>query len=106
MNYQETIELEKNIKIKNEAEKIYKDFMNNVTLSVSKFKDGKFKTWSDSHNATYIKIVDNTFVFVCDFLHENYSVKITPECLFGYVKNKYRGLEHLKAEINGYKEKR
>lgn len=101
MTYEETIELEENISIKNKANELYSKFMKNMKLDVSTFKNGRFKIWSDSHNAKYIKIVDDTFIYQCSFLHESYTVKVTPEDLFGYIKNDYRGVAHFETDIRG-----
>lgn len=99
LTYEQTIELEKNIKIKNQANQIYKDFLENVKLGVDDYKDGKFKVWSDSHNAEYIKIDNDEFIFECKFLHEYYSLRISPSSIFDAIKQDYRGLAHLKSFI-------
>lgn len=99
MDYKETVELEENVKIKNKADGIYRGFMNNVKLNVRDFSDGKFKVWSDSHNATYVSILNGVFTFQCRFLHESYNIDITPECIFSKIKSDYRGLGHLTCFI-------
>ena len=68
MTYEETIELEENVKLKSEAEEIYKKFLKNVTFSPDKYKgDGKFRHWADSHNSTYFVLDDDAFIYVCNF---------------------------------------
>ncbi len=99
MDYKETVELEKNIEIKNKADFLYKEFHSKVCLNVKDYKDGRFKFWSDCHNASYIKIIDNTFVVQYRFLHESYDVPIDKGSLFELIKNKYRGIEHLEAYL-------
>ena len=71
LTYEQTIELEKNVRFKNEAEGIYRDFLEHVTFPVKDFVNGKFKWWNDSHNETYFTVKDKGFTFVCNFLHEN-----------------------------------
>ena len=99
MDYKETKELEINVKIKNEADKIYRDFLSNIKLPVSGYHEGKFKIWNDSHNSIYVYIIQNYFVFECCFLHEHYVVEVTPEALFNKIKSDNRGIGHLKSRI-------
>ena len=101
MDYEETIELQKNIKIKDEAEKICQAFKNNIQLKAKDYLgEGKFKIWSDSHNAIYVVAGKDSFEFQCRFLHETYNVTVTPECVFKGIKDKYRGIDHLKTHAN------
>lgn len=99
MDYEETVELEKNVKIKDRADSIYKDFLEYVKLDVSSFKDGKFKYWSDDCNATYFKIDDHSFAFICEFLHEGYYLRVTRASIFDAIKENYRGLEHFERAL-------
>jgi hypothetical protein len=100
LNYEATIELEANIKIKNQAETIYQDFLNNVKLDVKKYKkNGAFEHWSDSHNATYFYIKDEKFYYECKFLHEHYVVEVTPSGIFDAIKKSYRGVSHLESAV-------
>ena len=100
MNYEETIELEENIKLKNKAEEIYKQFQKNIRLEVSSYKgDGRFLFWSDEHNQTYFKVEGDKIIFECRFLHEKYDVEVSLSGIFSALKNKYRGLDHLKATV-------
>lgn len=101
LSYDQVIEMEANIKLKNEAEDIYKNFLKNIKLGVSMYKgDGKFRFWSDEHNAMYFQIRDDKFYFICSFLHENYTVEVTPAGIFTALKNKYRGVEHLSTLVS------
>lgn len=106
MNYKETKQLEMMIKIKEKAEEIYNGFIKNTQLELSRYKDGKFILWSDSHNKTYIVINnDKSLTFVCDFLHENYRVDVNKESIFSGIKNNYRGICHLASQAKvGYNE--
>lgn len=98
LTYEKTIELEENIKIKNQADKIYADFLKNIKLEPKNYKgNGRFLYWSDQYNQTYISLVDDKFVLQCRFLHESYDVEITPSSIFNALKNKYRGADHLYA---------
>jgi len=100
MTYEETIELEENIKLKNEANEIYEMFLLNVILEPKKYKsNGRFVFWEDSHNTTFIALKNDKFVLECRFLHESYDVEITPASIFSGLKNKYRGIDHLKAYV-------
>ena len=99
MTYQESKELEKNVKASKEADSIYSDFMRNIKLEASKYdkKTDRFTVWSDSHNAKYIKIVNGRFHFICDFLHESYTCVISRDKIFDYLKSDYTGVLHLKT---------
>jgi hypothetical protein len=100
MTYEETIELEENIKLKNEANEIYEMFLQNIKLEPKKYKgEGRFVFSQDSHNTTYITLKNEKFVLECRFLHESYDVEITPASIFSGLKKKYRGVDHLKAYV-------
>lgn len=102
MDFNETEELEENIKIKNKAIKICEDFLKNVSLRLDKYKgDGKFEIWSDSHNAKYVIVYDIGLRYVCKFLHEKYSVILKPENIFTAIKNKDRVIDHLTVDSKG-----
>jgi hypothetical protein len=101
LTYEQTVELEANVAIKNKADKIYRDFLQNICLSPSKYKDGKFLFTADEHNATYFKITDKgDFQYQCRFLHESYDVTVTPSAIFSAIKNKNRGVEHLASAVS------
>ena len=73
MTYEETVELEKNVKVKDEADRIYKEFMAKANLKPASYSNGKFKVWSDCHNAEYIKINSaGNFVYIGDYLNNKY----------------------------------
>lgn len=100
MTYEETIELEKNVKIKNEADQLYALFKQNVTLNIKDYMgDGKFKIWSDSHNAKYLVLRGDYIEFLCEFLHENYRMTVSPSAIFNNIKAKNRVVEHFKSII-------
>lgn len=105
MTYEETVELEKHVKIKNEADEICRGFMRHVEFKASSYieKGNRFHIWGDSHNDTYVKISDGKFIYQCRFLHETYDVMVTPSAIFGYINDKYRGLDHLKSCIYKFK---
>lgn len=100
LSYEETIELEKNISVKNEAEKIYSDFLKNIKLSPANYKKGQFLFWSDQYNEIYFTLMDEEFVFQCRFLHESYDVKVTPSGIFDALKRNYKGVEHLRSVVS------
>lgn len=100
LSYDQTIELEKNMEFKKEADKIYQNFLDNVVLHPSKYtKDGKFIFWRDEHNATYFQLKDDGFVFICAFLHEDYQIKVHPSAIYEALKNKRRVVDHLKSAV-------
>jgi hypothetical protein len=102
MPYKETVELEQNIKIKNRANKIYSDFLQNIQLKPNEYQgSGKFKIWSDAHSAKYVIVHDSYFEYVCSFLLENYSIVVTPDKIFDAIKANYRGVEHLEVDSKG-----
>lgn len=103
LTYEETIELEANVKIKKEADQIYSDFLKYCMLSPGTFKDKKFKIWSDSHNATYLAVTESGFEYQCRFLHETYNLAVSPAAIFSAMKSKYRGVEHFVSWIEGLK---
>lgn len=100
MNYDETCELEANIKIRNKANELYELFFENVMLNPNTFKNGKFKIWSDSHNAKYVYIVDDHFVYECCFLHEHYVLDITLDNIFNAIKRTSRVVDHFSVDVN------
>ena len=98
MTYEETVELEKNVKIKDEAEKICRDFRDNVVLRVKDYEgEGRFKIWSDSHNAVYVQVAGKDLEFQGRFLHNTYDLIVNPASVFSAIKNDSRVIEHLKA---------
>lgn len=100
MTYEETIELEENVKLKNEADKIYQDFIKNVKLDAGSYKgNGKFRFTYDQYNATYFEFNNDSIKYICDFLHEHYTVIVSPQGIFNALKSKYRGVEHLKSAV-------
>ena len=103
MTYEETIELEKNIIIKNDADALYSKFKRFVKLDAGKFdfNNGRFTVDKDSNNATYLKVGEDAFIYQCRFLHETYNCTITPSALFSYIKSKYQGMGHFRAWVEG-----
>lgn len=102
MTYEETTELDQNVKIKNEADNLYDSFLKNVKFSPEKWdvKKRRFKHWDDLYNATYFQILsDGFFEFQCEFLHETYSLKVAPANIFEAIKNKSRVIEHFKSAV-------
>ncbi len=101
MTYEQTAQLEQNVKIKNQADQIYKDFLNNIHLSPKNYHgNGRFLFWKDAHNATYFQIDSNgNFEYQCRFLHETYNVTVTPSAIFSAIKNKNRGIDHLASDV-------
>ena len=100
MNYEETKELEINVKIKNEADQIYSDFKKYVTIKPANHQGGgKFLYWEDQHNKTFLILDGDIFTYKCNFLHEDYSVEVTPQAIFSAIKSKYRGFDHLEAAV-------
>ena len=98
MNYTETVELEKNIKIKDQAENLCRDFKQNVVLHMENYLgSGRFVLWSDSHNKIYVDTLGDYPVFRCRFLHEEYDVVVSPESVFSGIKAGYRGIDHLRS---------
>ena len=102
LTYEQVIEMEENIRLKNKAEEIYNNFMKNVKLDLSTFKDGRFRLWCDSHNAKYLEVSGDKLIYQCRFLHETYNVAVTPSAIFSALKNKYRGVEHLECDSCGH----
>jgi hypothetical protein len=99
MNYEETVSAEIDINIKNQADKIYVDFIGNVQLKLDNYMgNGKFKIWSDSNTSKYVIVHQSHLEYVCNFLHENYSVIVTPAKIFDAIKSEYRGVKHLQTD--------
>lgn len=100
LTYEQTVELEKNIKIKNEANSIYANFLKNIKLEVKNYKgENSWQFWRDEHNATYFVIRNDTFYFVCKFLHETYDIEVTPSGIFAALKNERSGINHLVSAV-------
>lgn len=101
MTYEETIELENNVMLKNRADEIYKKFKKNISFRAKDYKGkGRFLHWSDSYNATYFELdSEDRWVFVCDFIHEDYRFIVTPSYIFGYLKKDAKGIGHLVSAV-------
>ena len=100
MNYEQTVELEDNVKIKNEAESICRDFHKNIKLDCKKYRGGgEFVLWEDTHNYIYISCGEKYFGFYCRFLHETYDITVSPSSVFSALKGKNRVVEHLQSHI-------
>jgi hypothetical protein len=98
MNYEETVELEKNVKLKDEAERICRDFHKNIKLDCAKYRgDSEFVLWEDSHNHIYVSCGKKYFGFHCRFLHETYDITVSPSAVFSALKSKNRVIEHLRS---------
>lgn len=101
MTYEETIELEENVKLKNKADELYSKFKKNIKLEAKKYKgDGRFLYYSDTHNATYIKVSSSGFTVEYRFLHESYDVPVNPSSLFNLLKKDYRGIKHFESLVS------
>lgn len=100
MTYEQTVELEKNIKIKNEANSIYAKFLKNIKLEVKNYYgENKWLFWADEHNATYFVVRNDKFHYVCKFLHESYDIEVTPQGIFSALKNERSGVNHLISAV-------
>lgn len=98
MTYEQTVELERNVKIKDKAKEIVDGFKKRVTLHLNKRNGLRFTLWSDSHNATYLDISEDHMRFVCDFLHEKYSIRVDESSVFDGISNGDRVVNHLASE--------
>lgn len=100
MTYEEVKSVDANIKIKNDADIIYQNFLNNVKFEVKNYKGtGRFLFWDDGNNQTYFKITNDTFYYECDFLHEKYCVEVTPSGIFRALVNDNKGVDHLISAV-------
>lgn len=102
LSYDEVKELEEMVKLTTEAERLVSRFKNIFVLNVKDYIAERriFKVWSDSHNSTYLKILDNgNFKFEYRFLHESYDVEVEAGSIFDQLKNNYRGLDHFKSSL-------
>ena len=100
LTYEQTVELEKNIKIKNEANSIYANFLKNIKLEVKHYQgENRWLFWEDEHNATYFEIRNEHFHFLCAFLHETYDIEVTPSGIFAALKNERSGVSHLVSAV-------
>lgn len=105
MNYEETANLEENIKIKNEANDLYRRFVKFVKLSVARRDKNEFEDWADAHNRAFYRVNENSVSFHCRFLHETYNLTITPSSLFESIKSNDRGLLHFKSSVDNHEKK-
>jgi len=85
MDYQETIELERNIKIKNKAQEIVQGFKKTVKLDLTTKKGNRFTIWADSHNANYVEIEEEEIIFIGDYLSQNMSIPISYSSIFNAI---------------------
>lgn len=60
----------------------------------------RFTIWSDSHNSEYVEVSNDRILFICDFLHEQYSVTVDESSVFSGILSGYRGIEHLAGKAN------
>lgn len=108
MTYEETIELELNVKIKNKAQEIYKGFVDNTSLSLKDYKNGRFKLWCDSNNAKYLDLKSSDPVLILDYINNNHRITVTPSSIFSAIKSMDRFVTHLasmakvKLNLNDY----
>lgn len=100
MTYEQTCQLERNIKIKNKAKEIVKGFKEKVVLNLKTKKGLRFTIRSDSHNATYVEIDEKKIVFICDFLHENYYIIVDKSHVFDCIQRGDRVINHLAAHAD------
>ena len=107
MTYEETVELEKNVIIKNDADALYRKFKKHVELGAGKFdhKNNRFVIDKDSNNATYLSVGRDSFTYQCRFLHETYNVVVTPSTIFRHIRDNYPGLGHFRAWVEGLERK-
>lgn len=110
MTYEQTCELERNIKIKNKAKEIVAGFKDNVTLNLNTKNGLRFTIWSDSHNAIYLEISNEKMFFICDFLNENYAITVDESCVFSGIASGNNVIGHLaslsKVQYNQYEYKK
>ncbi|MBK7380437.1 MAG: hypothetical protein IPJ03_15895 [Ignavibacteriales bacterium] len=100
LTYEQVVELERNIEVKNQAKKIMNDFYNNVKLNIKDYSgNGRFRLWHDQHNDIYVDLKDDKFYFRCRFLHESYDIEMTFNGIFQALKNEDRGIDHLKPLV-------
>lgn len=102
MTYEQTVELERNIKIKNKAKEIVAGFLENVKLNLQTKKGLRFRTWSDSNNAEYVDISEDGIYWCADYLHQKYYLMIDESSIFDAILREYRGIEYLasKAKVS------
>lgn len=48
-----------------------------------------FPIWEDQYNKEYLQISNGYITFVCDFLHEYYTLTLTKECIFNMYRAAY-----------------
>lgn len=107
MTYEETIELEKNIKLKNKADEIYANFLEHVNLRPKDLQfDGRFKIWSSGDSHKYIKLEDGIFILQCRFLHQTFDIRITPSDIFASLQNNNKEVGYLEATIDIMKKRK
>lgn len=81
--------------IAKKAEEILDGAINSISLPLKSYKNGIFIIWSDSHNRIYITQDGDEFAYNCDFLHEQYRVRLNKQAIYAGIKSGYRGVEHL-----------
>lgn len=107
MTYEETIELEQNVKFKNQADVLYSNFVKHAKFNLSDwdFSKNRYKIRSEEHNSAYIHFGKTSLTYQGRFLHNTYDLTITPSAIFSYLKADYEdknnrnGFGHLKSYI-------
>lgn len=102
--YEQTMELEKCIKLKNKADEIYRKFKQNIKLEICNYKgEGKFVHWSDGNNSVSFVLTDNVFMFHGNYINNTYRLEVTPSAIFSALKSENHkakeGVKHLESQV-------
>lgn len=82
-------------KFRKEAEELYHTVIKNQTVPLILDNMNRYKLWDDSNNATYLALVEGTWIWQARYLHQTYDIPIDIE---GIYRMMVRGYEHRKDE--------
>ena len=91
LTYDQTIELENNLKVRGRADKIYKDFIRNVTFPMERYQgNGKFLVAAAELHSSHFQLVNNGNVDYWELIHVSRGgttkIVITPRDIYNAIK--------------------
>lgn len=91
LSYHQTIELEKNLKTRDRADKIYKDFVTNVTFPMERYQGkGKFLVKGEELTCSWFQLFYNDSVDYWMYIYthrgETAKVGVIPQDIYNAIK--------------------
>lgn len=89
LTYDQTIELEKNLKVRDRADKIHKDFIRNVSFPMERYQgNGKFLVKSTELCSSYFVLQSESdyWIFVYTSRGDSVKIDVTPHGIYNAIK--------------------